>query len=50
MDVYGCSLPNTRLDAALLVIALALLALCALLGLPFLIWIAVCGESLCLAH
>lgn len=40
MDVYGCSQPNTRLDAVLLVIALALMCLCVVVGIPFLFLVA----------
>lgn len=41
MDVFGCSGKPTRLEAVLFYATIALLALCVVLGLPFIVLVAV---------
>lgn len=50
MDVYGCLVPDTWIDRMFLWFLVVCITFVALLGFPFIIWVAVCGETLCLAH
>lgn len=41
MDVFGCSGKPTRFEAAMFYVTIALLALCVVVGLPFIVLVAV---------
>ena len=47
MDIWGCQLPPTRAEIVTLYIMLIAGVACVVLGFPFIIWVAVCGETLC---
>lgn len=41
MDVFGCSGKPTRLESAMFYVTIVILALCVVLGLPFIVLVAV---------